>query len=340
MNKVKLAVVGCGAQAELSHLPAIALSDKVELVALVDKNLSQARRLAESYDVSMAIDDYNDIVGRAEAAVLVLPNNLHAPIAVDLLRQGIHVLVEKPMAVSTVACEQMIATADAAGVQLAVGLDFRFVTATRFVRQAMKGGLLGQVIRFDLRMGDILPASYVIRSDYIVRKDAAGGGVLIDLGVHALDLILWWFGDYDDVAYHDDSMGGVEANALLDLSMKSGAQGTVELSRFRRLRNSCVIEGERGSLEVGVWTGDGLLDLKLRDHELVMKGQDVADKSWRQIFCLQIDDFADAIRANREPFVPGRQGKRSVELVEACYAARQPLTQPWMFPERHVVGVS
>lgn len=339
MDKLKLAVIGCGAQAEGSHLPAAALSGEIELIALVDKILPQARRLAEKYGVPIAASDYNEIIGKADAALVVLPNYLHAPVAVDLLRQGVHVLVEKPMAITSDACQEMIAAADIAKVHLAVGFDFRFLKASQFVHQAIKSGLVGRITSFDLRLGNILPSSYILKSDYLIRKEAAGGGVLIDLGVHALDLVLWWLGDYESVTYFDDSHGGVEANSMLRLHLKSGAEGTIEISRLRKLRNTCIIEGERGILEVGLWTSNGLLDLRLHDQDVVLKGENLAaNETWHDVFCRQLDDFADAVRTHREPLVPGREGKRSVDLVGTCYGSRQSLPEPWMFPVSQTVG--
>ena len=69
--------------------------------------------------------------------------------------------------------------------------------------------------------------SWPVASDFMFRKDA-GGGVLADTGAHVLDTVLWWLGDWDKVEYHDDAHGGVEADCLLKLTMKSGAVGTVE----------------------------------------------------------------------------------------------------------------
>ena len=69
--------------------------------------------------------------------------------------------------------------------------------------------------------------------------------------MHALDLVLWWLGDHEGVDYYDDAVGGVEANCELHLKMKSGVSGLIEVSRTRGLRNTCVISGEHGALEVG-----------------------------------------------------------------------------------------
>jgi predicted dehydrogenase len=163
--------------------------------------------------------------------------------------------------------------------------------------------------------------------------------VLAGIGPHALDMVLWWLGDYDRVEYYDDAIGGVEANCLVELHMRCGASGVVELSRNRALRNSWIIRGERGTLEVG--TGfDAPIQLETKGQGIALAGQvvlgGVADSRMRGVFLRQLDDFADAIRSNREPFIPGREGRRSVELTEACYAVRKSLPQPWVYTENAV----
>src|SRR5688500_11678286 len=134
MQKVRLAVLGCGAVAQIHHLPAISASEPAEAAVVVDADAERARTVAGRFGVSESATDYHQVLDRIEAAVIALPNSLHAPVAVDLLRRGVHVLVEKPMALSGREAGEMIAAAEAGGAVLAVGLDFRFFDSTRFVK--------------------------------------------------------------------------------------------------------------------------------------------------------------------------------------------------------------
>src|SRR5262245_8670945 len=93
-SKLRLAVVGCGAITTLLHLPAIALSDRVEAAVLVDVDAQRAGRLAERFGVPAAATDTGGLQERVDAAIVALPNHLHAPVSIDLLRRGVHVLVE------------------------------------------------------------------------------------------------------------------------------------------------------------------------------------------------------------------------------------------------------
>ena len=335
MDRLKLAMVGCGAITKNVHLPIAARSDQVEVTALVDKILPRARELADECSVpALVTDNYLDVIGNADAAVIALPHYLHAPVTIDLVRQGIHVLVEKPMALNVGDCDKMIEAADKVGAVLAVGLDCRFMASSQYVKRLLEVGLLGDNVSFDLRQGTIF--SWPVASDFMFRKEAAGGGVLIDLGIHALDLLLWWLGDVESVEYYDDAMGGVEADCELLLRLRCGASGVIEFSRTRRLRNSWVIRGERASLEVGL-SADPVIRLGVGDQASVLAGHivwsDTAKTTAQDAFSLQLEDFVDAVRNLRQPFVSGEDGKRAVELIEICYASRRPLELPWMFPE-------
>lgn len=333
-DKVGVGVIGCGAVAEFHHLPAIALSEGAHAAALVDLDPERAARLARRFGAATTATDYRQVLDQIEAAVVALPNHLHAPVTIDLLRRGIHVLVEKPMAMNGAEADDMIAAADSSGAMLAVGLEFRFFEACRWVRRLLRTGFIGPLRSFDVRVGVVPQGPWA--SEFLVRPETAGGGVLMDFGPHLLDLLLWWLGDWSEVDYRDDALGGLEADCLLHLTLRSGVTGTVEISRTRTLRNVCVLEGERAVLEVGMWDPDP--EIRLRPHEeaLPLAGHvrpaEAVGLTFTDVFVRQVDDFTGAIREGRPPFVDGREGRRSLALIDACYACRRPLDLPWSLP--------
>lgn len=331
-ERIRLALVGCGAVARIHHLPAIAGVEAVDLAVLVDPCLDRARELAANFAITQVARNYREVIDEVDAAIVATPNYLHAPIAIDLLRRGIHVLVEKPMAASSQECERMISAAHESGALLAVGMEMRFFYPCRFVKQALAKNLLGRIDSFDLRAGIV--SNWPATTDYFLHKNQSGGGVLIHYGVHVLDLLLWWLGDYAEVAFADDALGGVEANCEMQLRLCSGASGTAEISRMRKLRNTCLIEGERGSLEIELWDPNGRLYLNHAD-DLVLNGcvdggAGPAHESAPDVFARQLVDFVEAIRQRRAPFVPGHEALRAVRLIETCYGSKQPLDVPWM----------
>jgi predicted dehydrogenase len=335
-SKISLAVVGCGAVAAHHYLPTLAACSSIETTVLVDSEPARARSLASRWQVPGFVTDYREVPGRAQAAVVALPHHLHAPVSIDLLRRGVHVLVEKPMATSTVECDAMLAAARESDRRLAVGLQFRLFDSSRLVRELLDRNLLGPLRRFDLRLGVI--SRWPFASDFVLRRETAGGGVLVDYGVHLLDLLLFWLDHLEPVRCRHDALGGLEADCELELERGDGVRGFVEMSRTRNLRNTCVLEGERATLEVGVWDPDPTLELRRPSGELSLVGHARRDApsstglDFNGAFLRALQDFAAAIREHREPSLSGMEGRRSVALIDACYAAAEPLPMPWASP--------
>ena len=331
MAKLRVAVVGCGAVAG-AHLPILDESDRVETSVLVDKSIDRARELGKQFGVREAVEDYREIVGRADVAILALPHHLHAQAAIDLLGEGLHVLVEKPMAMTTAECDAMIAASERADRRLAVGLLSRYLAVAPLVRRLLVSGALGNIRSFTIREGS--EYDWPVASDFMFRRDM-GGGVLMDTGAHVLDVLLLWLGDAASVEYFDDAHGGADANCELRLKMQSGAEGTVEMSRTRDLGNSWILRGELGTLEVERKFGANLTWNLAGDGRKLVGGlvrADDTDEDPLDCFRLQLTDFLDAIDAGQAPPADGREGRRAVALMEACRAARRPLELPWEVP--------
>ncbi len=330
MSKLRLAIIGCGAVTERVHLPALAICEDFHVTALIDSNLDRARSLAQKFNVSEAATDWRS-VQPFDVAIVALPNHLHAPVSCELLAQKIHVLVEKPMAITATDCDQMIAVAQTSGAKIAVGLEFRQFRSSGFVKRMVESGILGQIETFDLRNGSTFDWPSV--TDYQLRRASSGGGVLINRGIHLVDELLWWLGDYTHVDYFDDSLGGIETDCELHLRLESGATGFVELSRSRNLRNSCIIRGSQATLEAGGDAGKRFVRLSFNGSDLTLSGDVLRDnagaETGQDLFLRQYADFSNAIRAGREPLVSGVEGRRTVALVERCYATRKPLQLPW-----------
>jgi predicted dehydrogenase len=188
--------------------------------------------------------------------------------------------------------------------------------------------MLGPIRSFEYREGYVY--SWPVASDFMFKKDAAGGGVLIDTGAHTLDSVLWWLGDVERFEYYDDAEGGVDADCEIYLMMSCGATGFVELSRTRNLPNRVILRGERGVLEARpgevVVTVDGYRLTGMVD----CPAEPAESDHYLPMITASLHDWLDAIRHGREPLVSGAEGRRSVALIEACYRDRQPLVYPWL----------
>ncbi len=348
---VRLAIVGCGAIVEGYHLPAALAEPGCQVTMLVDTDLPRVQALADRVGVPAASSDYLDVIGKADAALLALPNHVHADIAAALLSRGVHVLVEKPMAITTEECDRMIAAAEGAGVVLGIAQLRRFWAPVHFVKDALERGVIGKVLRFEIVDGWMF--GWPLRSPYLFMKSQAGGGCLMDMAPHLIDLLLHWLGDLSILEYRDDAHGGVEANCFVRVATRDGATGTIDFSRARTLGANIKIVGEKGTLEMGAGKPN-VMALSFDGKTQLVGG---AVHTWAQpaslasapkgsgrpvqrergedfdlLFGYQIKDFVEAVRGEHPVGVSGHDGRRVVDFVQACYAQRQPLELSFMNP--------
>jgi predicted dehydrogenase len=330
-SDIRLAILACGAVTELGHLPAAGRLRNARVTVLVDTNADRRERLAAAFNVTHTAGDVEGCWDNFDAAIVALPHALHAPVSVKLLQRGKSVLVEKPMALTVAECDAMIGAARQAGAVLAVGLVRRFIRSLRLARTLIADGFLGRIASFDFREGNIY--NWPVASDFFFRRETAGGGVLFDTGAHTLDTLLFLLGDFADVDYSDDAEGGVDANCLLNMRLQNGTAGVVELSRTRRLRNTAIVRGERGVLELAF--GSSNMKLSVPDQPYVLAGSVAGltetdqTQDYLQLMTSQLEDFLDSIRAGRQPTADGTSGKSSIRLIETCYRQRKPLVLPW-----------
>lgn len=331
-HEARLAIIGCGAVVDhhilpslrrLGWLPSVLVDRSPERMALLAGKLgSKGRTVARAAD-------WREVADRFDAAIVAVPHVLHGPIGLELLAAGKHLFMEKPLAVTTKQCEAMVATADERGVALRVGLLRRYLHAVRWLKALLDARVLGEVKRFDIREGFVF--NWATSSDALLRRELAGGGVLIDTGAHTLDLLLWWLGDVASLTYRDDAGHGVEADCVLDCRMASGATGRVELSRTRDLRGTILIEGTQGFVEVHLAKNlilAGSPNALAFQHE----GRTPAEMPMQlfpELFDAELRDFHASVAGDASRGISGAEGIRSVALIERCYAAREPLEMPW-----------
>ena len=330
---LRLGVVGCGAVAERYHLPALMNAPDVVITAFVDPDAERARALAARVPGAIPASEVDAVIKHLDAVLLTAPNAVHASVGVPLLQQGVHLLVEKPMARTAAECDALLSAASMSGAVLAIGHDFRHFPVARYARQLFASGLLGDILSVDVRQSAGGRWPYASAA---ALSPEAGGGVLLDFGVHLLDLLLWWLGDLRAVAARDDAEGGIETESEVELTLANGAPLVLELSRSRDLRDTVVIECEHATVEVGVFE-PALVRLTLRAGDLDLDGT-VPDASFARaamptVFGRQLAHFGQAVRGEAAEICTGEEGRRVVALVEACYALRQPWRQPWDYPE-------
>jgi predicted dehydrogenase len=340
----RIAIIGAGKIAEVSHVPAVLSLPDAHLVALVDPEPQRARAVAERYGVAPKIRTaVEEILGDVDAAIVATPNHTHHALALACIRAGVHVLVEKPLAVTRAEGEEIAAAAEERGVTVAVGYSSRFVDAVELLGDLIAQNFFGAIHRFAYQFGT--RGGWNPASSYILDRKSIGGGVTVVVGTHFLDWMLAWFGYPDEVALADDSLGGPEANAVATFRYhrrEAPLVGTMRLSKTVALPPGFVMETDRGTaiLEDKSLAADVILrplgaacEMVLRKPAAVpVTSTSTAPRSPRN-FARQLADFVAACRANTPPRVSARQGVESLRLIEALYASRSPLTE---FPASYV----
>lgn len=326
---VRVAMIGCGAIAELGHLPAAPLAPEIAITMLIDRDEARAQMLAERFGIPHVATDIAAAIDHAEAACVALPHHIHRAATETLFAHGLHVLIEKPVATNAADCAAMVAAADRADRVLAVAMVRRFSPSSRLVKQIVESGMLGQIENFSIvsGVGDSWPA----HSLYMLRAKESGGGVLISNGCHDLDMLTWLLGRVADFDCQIDSRSGLEGNCRIDCTMESGAKGVVELSRTRSLNNMIRLEGERAIVEAPLMGGS--LKVTPKGADAGVAGQ-IGDTpfNFAQAMADQLTDFALAVRGVRPPLVSGREGSEIVTLIERFYAGARQMDLPWMLP--------
>jgi predicted dehydrogenase/nucleoside-diphosphate-sugar epimerase len=306
-------------------LPAAKKIDGCSVTILVDSDRSRAEQLAAKYDIPNTSTDFRDLPRYADAAIAAVPHRLHASIGEYLLSEGCHVLMEKPLALTDAECQRLITLAESKKVVLTVGLLRRFFRAHQIARKLIEANILGDIKSFDIREGNVY--NWPLASDFMFRAGEAGGGVLVDTGAHTLDFLLWCLGDVASVEFYDDNLGGVEAECILHLNMKSGARGIVELSRLRNLRNTAIISGEKGEIEVHMRRDEILFrpgsEQSYTSVEELPPLTHTMARKWPDCFPAQIESWLSAISGKSPNFITGEDGRNSVALIETCYRHRR-----------------
>ncbi len=325
----RIAIVGCGAICESYYLPALKRHrELLKHLTLVDTNEQRLKTIQSTSGTRNCIKDYHEILGEVDGVIVATPHYSHHRIALDFLREGVHVLCEKPLAVTASDASEMIAQAARSGVTLSVNHIYRLYPSYKTVKKLVSGGSVGKIR--SIIYVDGRDFTWPTVSGFYFDKQSSKG-VLLDQGAHALDTICWWLGCKPDViSCRTDSFGGPEAAVSVRFQHES-CIGEVTLSWLAKLRNCYWIECERGN----VWGGTedwGKLTIELDSTKPRTVEVDRTTDSERILETLRegmVDNFLNVIRGRAAPLVPAIEVLESIKLIDESYAAAERFSMPW-----------
>ncbi|MGO9560761.1 MAG: Gfo/Idh/MocA family protein [Acidimicrobiales bacterium] len=314
---VRVAVVGCGTVARRVHLPGLRATG-ADVVAFASRSPQSAEAAAAEWGSGEVVGDWHDLLERpdVDAFDICTPNASHVEIATAAAAAGKHVLVEKPLARTTEEADRMIAAADLSGVVLMPAHNARYLGPFVAMREAVARGDIGQVQAFRCAWGHAGPQGWAPDAGWFRDPAVAGGGALIDLGVHAADVLRAVLAD-DPVEVSallpkiGPPQGEVEEIAQLVVRFAGGAIGTLQASWAVAAGNDnqLTIQGTLGTLHLDNRTAPTLLPSHGEAVRLDLAAHPPS------VF----DAFVEAVETGAKPAVTGADGRAAVALVTAAY---------------------
>ena len=346
-DAIRFGIVGPGKVGQL-HADALARIPEARLVAVAGLSAARSGALAAAHHAR--VDPSLDVMvrrGGIDALIVCTPHPLHCEQAVAAARAGLHVVVEKPMALSPEDCELMISAADEAGVVLSIISQRRWYEPVRRVKDAIDGGRIGIPGLATVEMLGWRGPEYYAMDAWRGTAAGEGGGVLVNQAIHQLDLLVWFLGAATEIdgwiANVNHPEIEVEDSAVAIVRFASGAMATIVASNSQRpgLYARIHVHGQTGA-SIGVETDGGSvfvagvsLPSLPRNDLWTIPGEGANPELWSagdraaladvdiasHYHELQLRDVVGAIRERRLPAVTGQDGLKSVELMAGIYRA-------------------
>ena len=314
-DKLGMAVVGCGWIAE-QHLRAIVAEPRLTLIATVDVDEDRAKASAEEFKAPRHYVDWRDAIQDDEVGGLIicLPHHLHAPVAVAAAQSGLHVLVEKPMAISLEEADRMIAAAEKQGVVLMIGQVLRKWDVNIRVKSLISEGRIGEprrVVRRRLVRARL--DKYPDNLPWARDPAMSGGWLLYGYGAHEIDIVPWFFDTQITSVYASGAKVNPHWNDFdeltIDQRFADGLTCTTILSLNAPVPEwDCVIIGDESSMLV-------------TDRQIVFNPEERIDldvRSWSDYMKDQMAEFATCAIENREPDASGKNVRATMAALEAA----------------------
>ncbi len=334
---MKIGLVG-GGNISSTHASAVRAVPGAEVTAIYGTNQAKVSQLSREYGAT-AYNDFQAFLAHAPMEIVIIggPSGLHANQGIAAAQHGRHVLVEKPIDISTERADALIAECRKAGVKLGVIFQDRFKQDICRLRQWIQEGALGRILLADARVKWYRPPEYYRDSRWRGTWEFDGGGALMNQGVHTVDLLLWLLGDVKAIEartatlLHDIK---TEDTALALIEFSCGAVGTF-------VATTAVYPGYPRCIEITGTEGTVVLEQdcivkadvrknderfageSARDQNLSASSPAVSDVRGHQH---AIEDFIQAVREDCTPRCDGSDARRSVAVIENIYrlSARHP----------------
>ena len=342
-QKLRIGLYGYGKVAQL-HAKAVKASLNGELVSVCGRNRERRDAFAAQWGIASRETPgemaHNDAV---EAVIISTPHPLHRDGAAESFAAGLHVLVEKPMALTSAQCDDMIAAAKKAGKVLSVVSQRRWFPACRRIKNAIDEGKIGKPVLAQLTILGWRDKAYYDSDPWRGKWATEGGGILINQAPHQIDLMHWFMGPHAEIQGFWDNFNHpyieVEDSAVAAIRFTNGGLGSVLVSNSQKpgIYAKVHVHGD-AAWSVGAQTDggamfiagmSGIAEPPLNDIWTIPEEKELLEKYRAEdeaffktidatvyFFTLQIDDFCSAIMDGRPPLCTGEEGRETVDFIE------------------------
>ncbi len=311
MTALNWGVLGAGSVAQRRVIPTMQSLGGHEVSALMVRDMKRAQAIAAQFNVPNAYDQVDTLIDdrNVNAIYVSSPVHLHRDHVLAVAKAGKHVLCEKPMGLTVSECEQMVMACDKAGVHLQVCFVLRGWEIYHRIKKMITNDTFGKIVEIRAHLAKWTPFD---DGGWRLDPSQSGGGVLMDMGAHYLDLFRFLVGDFTHVSYmgSSDVFGwDIEDTAFVTTRFQNGTHGVLGLS-FAIPHNGNVLEiyGTKGSLFLGSSI-----------RVVTEKGETTESMTFPDYFSGLLANFRDCINGKGKPIASGWDGLRNIEVIEAAY---------------------
>jgi len=318
---VNVGLIGCGAIAEIAHLPAYQNAPGVRIAALADPDARRLGLLSSKFQVRKTYSDYRDLLGdrSIEAISVCVPTGFHHEVVLEAFASGKHVLCEKPIARTIDEANNMVAAQRKHGVQFYVGFPARFTRVIREVVNLIETGFLKRPLEVHARLAAPSPPK---GSWYFKRE--MGGGALFDMGAHSADLLSHYFGEGQvtsaNFEYGNEGDADLVANLSIDIGGKVKARIEVDWTS-QSYERSLTVKGPDGCMSADLMKSTVIVSqprVTLGKHagQFTLLFDQKMSEYQREVW-----EFVESVRNEKESsrLATGVDGLRALRIVEEAY---------------------
>ncbi len=319
-SSLKFGILCYATVVDYGFMPAVRLTDGVEVVAIGSRDATRAKLNASKYGIPKAYGDYNALLKDPEidCVYIPLPNSMHGEWARKALKAGKHVLCEKPMAWNAKEAKSVAALVKSTGLTFAEAFQYRYHPLMHKVGDIVRSGRIGDVLKVEASYCEIIENRNAPQF-----KPEMAGGALMDEGCYCINFARFIAGcdDAETVRVKAKLVNGVDGEARAELLFSNGVEAVAIYSIIKTVPNYAMVIGTKGSLFIhnpfpaGLFVNGKVTDMYLC---LLQKGTTITDIKvpTRLTYACQLEAFRDAVRAGKQPLTSAEDAVANMKIID------------------------